>query len=136
MSAICMQGPKEQRISFIFRLFDEDGSGSIDRDEFAELVSGMMLTQSVGDEELKQALQEEFDAADTDNSGELDEKEFIRAASESQRLSTYFEWLSKISMSDRQALADRLVCCIFLKTAPVWRFISFLENAPLALQRR
>ena len=33
-------------------------------------------------------------------------------------------------MSDRQALADRLVCCIFLKTAPVWRFISFLENAP------
>ena len=80
MSAICMRGEKENRISFIFRLFDEDGSGTIDRDEFAELVSGMMLTQSVGDEELKRTLQEEFDAADTDNSGELDEKEFIVAA--------------------------------------------------------
>jgi len=95
-----MKGSKEQRVSFIFRLFDEDGSGEIDRDELAELVSGMMLTQSVSDEEMKLALQEEFDAADTDNSGELDEKEFIAAASNSERLSSYFDRLSKISESE------------------------------------
>jgi Ca2+-binding EF-hand superfamily protein len=100
MSAICMKGSKEKRVSFIFRLFDEDGSGEIDRDEFAELVSGMMLTQSVSDEEMKLALQEEFDAADTDNSGELNEKEFIAAASNSERLSSYFDRLSKISESE------------------------------------
>ena len=31
----------------------------------------------------------------------------------------------KICMSNRQELADRLVCRIFPKTAPVWCFISF-----------
>lgn len=107
MSAICLKGSKDQRVAFIFRLFDEDGSGSIDRDEFAELVSGMMLTQGVRGEQLKQALQEEFDAADTDNSGQLDEKEFIAAASNSKRLSAYFERLSKISMSEAEEAEGR-----------------------------
>lgn len=100
MSAICLNGEKEDRIAFVFKLYDDDGSGAIDRDEFAELVSAMMLTQGVGDEELKQTLQEEFDSADTDNSGELDEQEFIAAASNSQRLSSYFDRLSKISVSE------------------------------------
>ena len=107
MSAICLRGVKEQRVAFIFRLFDEDGSGRIDRDEFAELVSGMMLTQGVSADELKQALEEEFDAADTDNSGQLDEKEFVAAASNSQRLSSYFERLSKISMSEAEEAQAR-----------------------------
>ena len=45
MSAICMKGSKEKRISFIFGLFDKDSSGTIDRDEFAELVSGTFHNQ-------------------------------------------------------------------------------------------
>eukprot|EP01043_Picozoa_sp_COSAG02_P055993 COSAG02_NODE_6574_length_3486_cov_2.401240_7_plen_103_part_01 len=67
----------------------------------------MMLTQGVSADELKQALQEEFDAADTDNSGQLDEKEFVAAASNSQRLSSYFERLSKISMSEAEEAQAR-----------------------------
>ena len=44
---------------------EQDGSGTIDRDEFAALISSMMLTQHLSREESTRALQEDFDAADT-----------------------------------------------------------------------
>ena len=95
-----------QRIRFIFSLFDEDGSGTIDRDEFAALISSMMLTQHLSREESTRALQEDFDAADTDNSGELDVEEFVVAAAGLPRLKAYFDRLAKMA-TDPAELAEQ-----------------------------
>ena len=53
-------------------------------------------------EKLLAVLKEEFDAADADGNGDLDEAEFLAAATSSERLSGYFDRLSKISLSEQE----------------------------------
>lgn len=54
----------------VFKSFDRDGSGSIDRGEFARLLEA--LGQAIGEEELEIAL----DAVDSNRSGRISWAEF------------------------------------------------------------
>jgi len=59
-----------------FKHFDTDGSGSIDREEFYNLMKAISTFQ-VNERLLRKMSELAFDAADTDHSGAIDELEFL-----------------------------------------------------------
>ena len=68
------------RISTVFAAWDEDGSGTIDRHEFAKVLNGLRLSVSV---EEAHGL---FDLLDSDKSGSLDYKELHHALRQGQNI--------------------------------------------------
>eukprot|EP00122_Pirum_gemmata_P021500 Pgem_evm1s20028 len=70
--------PKEV-LEFAFDIFDEDGNGTIDKEEFFAMFRGMLTTTA---EEPPSAiwLEMEFDMADIDKSGDIDKNEFVDIA--------------------------------------------------------
>jgi Ca2+-binding EF-hand superfamily protein len=101
LSAICLRSDERRRLTFIFGLLDEDNSGTLDRDEFAQLLGGVLQSSGLSKAELARQLKADFDAVDVDGSGELDIREFIRAATELPRLQKYFAELSKMATTQQ-----------------------------------
>lgn len=61
----------ENDLKAAFKLFDRDGSGSVDADEFREVL------QNLGDQFTEDEIEEMIKAADTDKSGTIEEPEFL-----------------------------------------------------------
>jgi AI-2 transport protein TqsA len=78
-------------------LFDDDRSGQIDADEFAELMRGILVSESMPDGMLKMELKRDFESIDEDNNGTIDKTEFIVAATSYPRLQEYLAHLSRLA---------------------------------------
>ena len=72
----------EERLKFAFEIVDADGSGTIEREEFCELVESMLArTQShVDASQIRAIAEREFTNADTNHDGVLSIDEFVVAA--------------------------------------------------------
>ncbi|XP_060064880.1 NADPH oxidase 5-like [Ylistrum balloti] len=67
------KGTPTEKLQFLFRVYDIDGSGSIDRNELNTVLRTSMEESSLtlGEENLTKMTDAIFEAADTDNSGEI-----------------------------------------------------------------
>ncbi|XP_069103028.1 NADPH oxidase 5-like [Argopecten irradians] len=67
------KGTPTEKLLFLFRVYDIDGSGSIDRDELNTVLRTSMEESNLtlGEENLTKMTDAIFEAADTDNSGEI-----------------------------------------------------------------
>ena len=61
-----------------FDIFDTDGNGSIDREEFATIMNRLHLIPSDDEAAAAQALAQMFDMADVDHDGTVSFDEFCR----------------------------------------------------------
>ena len=76
----------EDKLKWMFDVFDKDGGGTISPDEIEALLKDLfvMSGQKFEYEELEEACKDIMDAIDTDGDGEVTKKEFINNAMKSQ----------------------------------------------------
>ena len=85
INATSLDSP-EDKLKWMFDVFDKDGGGTISVDEIESLLQGLfeMSGQKFEDEELEEASKYIMDAIDTDGDGEVTKQEFINNAMKSQ----------------------------------------------------
>eukprot|EP00933_Yihiella_yeosuensis_P036745 TRINITY_DN30527_c0_g1_i1.p1 TRINITY_DN30527_c0_g1~~TRINITY_DN30527_c0_g1_i1.p1 ORF type:complete len:558 (-),score=81.23 TRINITY_DN30527_c0_g1_i1:269-1942(-) len=85
-----LAGLQESKIVEFYRFMDRDGSGTIDKDEFA-----MFMDKFSPEEMSREATDELFEFIDVDNSGEIDLDEFLdwlRPGRKEERLKKKLRW--------------------------------------------
>lgn len=100
LSTMFARSPAE-KLKFAFEIFDTDASGSIDEEEFCELIFNFMaLTQSHVDQaELHTLSRREFSTADTNGDGVVSIEEFITAAEKQPMLARYFKEVDRMTFN-------------------------------------
>ncbi len=76
----------EDKLNWVFNVFDKDGGGTIDAEEISAMLEGLfqMAGAEVDEEELAAVCLEVMAAIDSDEDGEVTREEFIRNAMKSQ----------------------------------------------------
>ena len=75
----------------MFRLYDLDNNGVLDRGEILSLMKGVLRSQNDdqkkwSDEDIKQKADELFNKMDADGDGGIDKKEFVAVAAQDEAL--------------------------------------------------
>ena len=73
-------GTEEEKLEWMFNMYDADGNKTLDREEIHSLVNGLIKANNDQDktnEEIKQMATNFFDEMDTDKNGNVDLKEFL-----------------------------------------------------------
>jgi len=109
----------DEKYSFAFDVFDADGSGQIEEEEFQLLVSSLMLGSSAHEAGFKMKLQSMFTNYDSDGDGSLDKDEFMTCCANSRDLQEYFSSLDRVTdtsaehINQSQAEVDATVSTMF-----------------------
>jgi len=89
---------QEEKLKFAFEIFDADGSGGIDVQEFCVLIEGLLKMDSSADPDyITRTAEVEFTNADLDGNGTLDLEEFVTACKNSPSLIKYFALIDSLS---------------------------------------
>jgi calmodulin len=80
-----LQSP-ENKLNWMFDVFDKDGGGSVSAEEIQDLLQGLfqMSGQEFEDEDLVEASEDIMNDIDADGDGEVTKHEFIKNAMKSQ----------------------------------------------------
>ena len=83
----------EEKLTWIFNVFDEDGGGSIDIDEVIKLVIGLFNMGGIETEKevLLACVQDILEAIDVDNDGDITREEFVKNAMKSKFIKNMLE---------------------------------------------
>ena len=78
----------EDKLRWIFDVFDKDGSGSISPDEIESLLGSLfdISGQKISETDLKAACKDVMDAVDSDGDGEITKQEFVENALRSETI--------------------------------------------------
>jgi Ca2+-binding EF-hand superfamily protein len=84
-------GSAEEKLDWMFRLFDQDESGTLDAREVLLLCKGLLRASSDAqtqwsEEDIERKAAELFKSMDADGDGQIDRKEFVAAASKDEAL--------------------------------------------------
>ena len=85
-------GTKEDKLEWMFRLYDADSNGVLDRQEIVSLMKGVLRAQNDSGKEwslkaIEQKAGELFKKMDADKNGSVDKAEFVAIASQDEALS-------------------------------------------------
>eukprot|EP00123_Amoebidium_parasiticum_P012765 comp21558_c0_seq1/m.30085 comp21558_c0_seq1/g.30085 ORF comp21558_c0_seq1/g.30085 comp21558_c0_seq1/m.30085 type:complete len:686 (-) comp21558_c0_seq1:189-2246(-) len=97
-----------QTLELAFQLFDSDGSGSIDQREYSQMITAMLSFLGDSSRPNNLWLQQEFEAADTDNSGLISKEEFITAARNNIKIQQYLASVAKMLKSKDNVRSAKL----------------------------
>ena len=88
VDAVSLVSPQE-KLNWIFNVFDKDGGGSIDRKEMRDVVLGLftLVGIKIHEDILVDRLQEMLESIDIDGDGEIEKEEFVRNAMKCQFIS-------------------------------------------------
>ncbi|KAA8491913.1 putative serine/threonine-protein kinase drkD [Porphyridium purpureum] len=104
-------GTDHDKLRYLFHMFDYDYSGHVDKKEFHNIILVMQKyckmididAETMSDEEVAEVVDDAFAAVDSDDSGEIDFKEFKTWAIGSPVVN---EWLSQLSLIFKSGLTS------------------------------
>ena len=80
----------EEKLNWIFNVFDKDGGGSIDAKEIAMMMSGLyqMAGVELEDEEIRLAVEDVLTSIDEDGDGDVTKDEWLENAMKSKYIAS------------------------------------------------